>query len=86
MMMESYYHTGLKYVKRFCEDADANCLSFDRFEEERTVSDFAGFMGRVWDDIRDGSRRTQIPSWNRVAYSCPEIYKEIIEAVDQDNI
>lgn len=85
MIMESYYHAGLKYVKRFCEDADANCMEFDRFQEEQTVADFAGFLSTVWTDIKDGSSNTQIPSWNRVAYSYPEIYDEIIKVVEEEN-
>jgi glucosyl-3-phosphoglycerate synthase len=85
MVVESYYHTSLNYVKRFCEDADVNGLQFDRYMEEQTVIDFAGFMSKVWECMCNGSRNVQIPSWNRVAYSYPEIYGEIMEVVEHDN-
>lgn len=85
MVMESYYHNGLAYVKRFCEDADANCLEFDRYQEEQTVQNFANFIGSVWKEIKHGSYSHQIPSWNRVAYSCPEVYEKILRIVEDDN-
>ena len=64
---------------------EANALVYDRHMEEQTVSYFREFIGTAWEHARGEKGGTQIPSWNRVVYSVPEIYEELIRAVEEDN-
>ena len=56
-----------------------------RHQEEQTVSYFRRFIGAAWAQAREQKGGPQIPSWNRVTYSVPDIYKVIVEAVEEDN-
>ncbi|MDL1958616.1 MAG: glycosyl transferase [Deltaproteobacteria bacterium] len=85
MLQESYYRRALNYLKRFSDDAESNQLTFDRYQEERITFHFAGFIKDAWEEMKQKGQSTQIPSWNRVAYSLPEIYEEIVKAVELDN-
>jgi len=85
MIQRTYYSTALGFVKSYSDDAEANGLIYDRHQEEQTVSYFSEFIGAAWEQARGQRGGTQIPSWNRVIYSVPDIYKALIEAVEEDN-
>jgi len=85
MILHSYYQTALKYVRRYSYDADVNTLSFDLYGEESAVSYFHGFLWDAWEQSKGPQEAKLIPSWNRVAYSFPEIYERLLHAVEQDN-
>jgi glucosyl-3-phosphoglycerate synthase len=85
MIQRTYYSTALGFVKSYSDDAEANGLIYDRHQEEQTVSYFSDFIGAAWEQARGQRGGTQIPSWNRVTYSVPDIYKALVEAVEEDN-
>jgi len=86
MIQRTYYSTALGFVKSYSDDAEANGLVYDRHQEEQTVSYFRDFIGAAWEQARGQRGGTQIPSWNRVTYSVPDIYKALVEAVEEDNV
>ncbi len=65
--------------------AESNGLIYDRHQEEQTVSYFRNFISAAWEQARGQKDGTQIRSWNRVTYSVPDIYKALVEAVEEDN-
>ncbi|WP_089725972.1 hypothetical protein [Candidatus Thiosymbion oneisti] len=85
MILHSYYQTALKYVRKYSYDADVNTLAFDLYGEEFAVSHFRGFLWDAWEQSRGPQEAKLIPSWNRVAYSFPEIYDRLLHAVERDN-
>ncbi len=86
MLQHTYYSTALTFVKSYSDDSESNDLSYDRHQEERTVWHFRDFIGTAWEQARQEKEGTQIPSWNRVIYSVPDIYDDLIEAVKRDNV
>ncbi|MBW1742760.1 MAG: glycosyl transferase [Deltaproteobacteria bacterium] len=85
MLQHTYYSTALTFVKSYSDDAESNDLVYDRHEEELTVRYFRDFITTAWEQAREEKEGTQIPSWNRVIYSAPDIYGDLLEAVEQDN-
>ncbi|MBN2031867.1 MAG: glycosyl transferase [Deltaproteobacteria bacterium] len=86
MVQRTYYTSALSFVKSYSDDADSNGLAYDRHMEELTVSHFRDFIGTAWEQARRDTAGTQIPSWNRVIYSVPDIYEDLIGAVEEDNL
>ena len=85
MLQHTYYSTALSFVKSYSDDAESNDLVYDRHQEELTVRYFRDFIATAWDQAREEKEGTQIPSWNRVIYSVPDIYDDLLEAVEKDN-
>jgi glucosyl-3-phosphoglycerate synthase len=85
MLQHTYYSTALTFVKSYSDDAESNDLVYDRHEEELTVRYFRDFIATAWEQARGEQEGTQIPSWNRVIYSAPDIYNDLLRAVEQDN-
>jgi len=85
MILHSYYQTALKYVRKYSYDADVNTLAFDLCGEESAGGHFRGFLWDAWEQSRGPQEAKLIPSWNRVAYSFPEIYDRLLHAVERDN-
>jgi glucosyl-3-phosphoglycerate synthase len=85
MVQRTYYSTALTFVKSYSDDAESNALVYDRHMEELTVSHFRDFIGTAWEQSRRERGGTQISSWNRVLYSIPDIYEDLIRAVEDDN-
>jgi len=85
MLERTYYNTALGFVKTYSDDAESNDLHYDRHQEELTVSYFRDFIGTAWEQAGREKGGTQIPSWNRVIYSVPDIYTHLIKAVEEDN-
>jgi len=85
MIQQSYYHNALEFIKRYSDDAEANDLFLDRHEEELMVRYFRDFIWEAWLQAKDKPEGALIPSWNRVAYSVPDIYPKLLEAVEADN-
>ena len=86
MLQRTYYTSALGFVKSYADDADSNGLVYDRHLEEQTVSYFRDFIGTAWEQARGDKGGTLIPSWNRVIYSVPDIYEDLIRAVEEDNL
>jgi len=85
MLQHTYYNTALSFVKSYSDDAESNDLVYDRHKEELTVRYFRDFIATAWDQARQEKEGTQIPSWNRVIYSVPDIYDDLLAAVERDN-
>ncbi|MBW2020277.1 MAG: glycosyl transferase [Deltaproteobacteria bacterium] len=85
MLQHTYYSKALSFVKSYSDDAESNDLVYDRHQEELTVRYFRDFIATAWAQARGEKEGTQIPSWNRVIYSAPDIYDNLLEAVEKDN-
>jgi len=85
MVQHTYYDTALSFVKSYSDDAESNGLFYDRHQEELAVRYFRDFVAPAWEQARHEKEGTQIPSWNRVVYSVPDIYVDLVEAVERDN-
>jgi glucosyl-3-phosphoglycerate synthase len=85
MLQHTYYSTALSFVKSYSDDAESNDLVYDRHQEELTVRYFRDFIATAWEQAREEKEGTQIPSWNRVIYSAPDVYGDLLRAVEQDN-
>lgn len=85
MVRQTYYQNALKFIKQYSDDAEVNDLVFDRHEEELTAWYFHEFLWTTWKEIGEKREDTQIPSWNRVLYSIPDIYIKLLKAVEADN-
>ena len=85
MILHTYYDRSLDFIKRYSDDAEANALVYDRYQEELTVRYFRGFLWTAWEQIKGPHESTLIPSWNRVLFSIPEIHAQLLEAVEEDN-
>jgi glucosyl-3-phosphoglycerate synthase len=85
MILHSYYQNALMFIKSYSDDAEVNGLIYDRYQEEVTARYFRGFLWTAWEQIKGPYESTQIHSWNRVLYSIPDIYAQLLEAVEKDN-
>ena len=85
MMLHTYYDNAIRFIKCYSDDAEMNNLAFDRYEEEMTAKQFRGFLWTAWEQSRGPTEAPLIPSWNRVIYSIPDIYAQLLEAVEKDN-
>jgi glucosyl-3-phosphoglycerate synthase len=85
MILHSYYENTLRFIKSYSDDAEVNDLIYDRYQEELTARYFRGFLWTAWEQIKGPHESTVIPSWNRVLYSIPGIYPQLLEAVEADN-
>lgn len=85
MLKETFLGNAQTFIKKYSDDAESNDLNYDRHNEERIVELFSHFIGHAWNELREKKAETQLPSWNRVAYSVPGIYREVMDAVEKDN-
>jgi glucosyl-3-phosphoglycerate synthase len=85
MLLHTYYQNALKYIRKYSYDADINDLRFNLYEEESAARHFRGFLWDAWMQSKGPQEAKLIPSWNRVAYTFPEIYEHLLEAVEADN-
>jgi glucosyl-3-phosphoglycerate synthase len=84
-IQQTYYQNALRFVKLYADDAETNRLEFDRHEEEVSVRHFSSFLWEAWENSQIASGEALIPSWNRVIYTLPDIYSQLVEAVESDN-
>ncbi|WP_058555789.1 hypothetical protein [Thiohalocapsa sp. ML1] len=85
MLLHTYYQNALKYIRKYSYDADVNDLHYDLYEEESAASHFRGFLWDAWMQSKGPQEAKLIPSWNRVAYTFPQIYDRLLEAVELDH-
>jgi hypothetical protein len=85
LIRRAYHENALEFVKRYKADAEANALNYDRNKEERTVGHFSEFLGRAWEEIRGSRESVLLPSWNRISRKHPDICRQLLEAVEEDN-
>ena len=85
MLLHTYYENALGFIKSYSDDAEANDLVYDRYQEELTVRNFRAFLWTAWEQSKGPHEAKLIPSWNRVYYSLPEISEQLFKAVESDN-
>ena len=85
MILHTYYQNALSYIKSYSDDAEVNNLIYDRYGEEQAAHYFRGFLWTAWEQCKGPQLSTQIPSWNRVLYSLPDIYDHLRSIVERDN-
>ncbi|MBU2552269.1 MAG: glycosyl transferase [Proteobacteria bacterium] len=85
MIRHTYYQKTLAFIRAYSDDSDLNCLAYDRYQEEMTARYFRDFLWTAWEQCREQTEDTQIPSWNRVLFSVPNIYEMLKDAVERDN-
>jgi len=85
MILHTYYQNALNFIKSYSDDAEVNNLAYDRYSEEQAAHFFRGFLWTAWEQCKGPQLSTQIPSWNRVLYSVPDIYDHLKHVVEKDN-
>jgi glucosyl-3-phosphoglycerate synthase len=85
MIQQSYYQNATSFIKSYSDDAEVNDLAYDRHQEEAAAKHFRDFLGTAWLQCKEQREGTLIPSWNRVLFSVPDLYPQILEAVERDN-
>ena len=81
----TYYRIALDMVESYRNDAIYNGLDYETHKEEQIVELFAKnikYAGEVFLD--DADKAPLIPSWRRVVSAIPDIYQQLIEAVETD--
>jgi glucosyl-3-phosphoglycerate synthase len=85
MICHSYYENAKRFIKIYSDDADINALRYDRHEEELSARYFRNFIARAWEQSRESLDNAMLPSWNRILYSVPDLYEQLLRAVEEDN-
>jgi len=85
MVCHSYYENAKRYIKIYSDDADINALRYDRHEEELSARYFRNFIATGWEQCRESMDNAMLPSWNRILYSVPDLYEQLLQAVEEDN-
>lgn len=81
----TYYRIALDLVESYRNDAIFNGLSYETHQEEQMVELFARnikYAGQVF--LEDNEKAPLLPSWRRVVSAIPDIYKQLLIAVEKD--
>lgn len=81
----TYYRIALDLIDSYRNDAIFNGLSYETHEEEMMVEMFAENIksaGKIF--LEDTDKAPFIPSWNRVSSAMPDIFVQLLDAVEQD--
>jgi len=81
----TYYRIALDLIDSYQNDAIFNGLDYETHEEEKMVEMFAENIkhaGSVFLD--DTDEAPFIPSWNRVSSAIPDIFTQLLDAVEKD--
>jgi glucosyl-3-phosphoglycerate synthase len=82
----TYYRLALDTIETCHNDAIMNGLSLDIHEEELAVEMFAENIIKAGEVFFNAPmERPFIPSWNRVVSAIPDIFEQLVEAVETDN-
>jgi glucosyl-3-phosphoglycerate synthase len=83
----TYYRKALDVIETCHNDAIMNGLTLDVHEEEKAVEMFAQNIITAGDIfIEKPMERPFIPSWNRVVSAVPDIFEQLVAAVEQDHL
>ena len=81
----TYYRIALDFVEAYHKDALMNGLGCDRHAEEQAVEVFVQSIVRAGEQFLQNPMETPfIPSWNRVVSACPNIQRQLLDAVEAD--
>ena len=81
----TYYRIALDLIDSYQNDAIFNGLDYKTHEEEKMVEMFAENIkhaGKLF--LEDNDEAPFIPSWNRVASAIPDIFTQLLDAVEKD--
>jgi len=81
----TYYRIALDLIDSYQNDAIFNGLSYETHEEEMMVEMFAENIkhaGKLF--LQDTDKAAFIPSWNRVTNAIPDIFTQLLDAVEAD--
>ena len=82
----TYYRLALDTIETCHNDAIMNGLTLDIHEEELAVEMFAENIIKAGEVFFNAPmERPFIPSWNRVVSAIPNIFEQLVEAVEADN-
>ena len=87
VLKATYYRSALDMIEIYHHDAVMNGLTFDQNIEEIAVEFFTQSILEAGQAFIDRPNdQPFIPSWNRVQSAFPNIFEEIYQAVEQDNL
>lgn len=81
----TYFRIALDLIDSYRNDAIFNGLNYESHEEELMVESFAEnikLAGKIF--LEDTDSAPFIPSWARVASAKPDIFTELLDAVEED--
>ena len=82
----TYYRMALDVIETCHNDAIMNGLTLDVHQEEQAVEMFAENIMKAGElFFTCPMERPFIPSWNRVVSAVPDIFEELVHAVEEDH-
>ena len=82
----TYYRIALDLIDSYRADAVMNGLGFDHHAEEQMVELFAENIMKAGDVfLNKPMEQPFVPHWNRVVSAIPDIYQQLLEAVEKDH-
>ena len=82
----TYYRMALDVIETCHNDAIMNGLTLDVHEEEQAVEMFAENIMKAGELFFNcPMERPFIPSWNRVVSAVPDIFEQLVQAVEEDH-
>ena len=81
----TYYRIALDLIDSYQNDAIFNGLDYETHEEEKMVEMFAENIKHAGNLFLDDTDEAPfIPSWNRVSNAIPNIFTQLLDAVEKD--
>lgn len=83
----TYYRIALDLIESYRNDAVFNGLNYETHEEEMMVELFAKnikYAGKTF--LEDTDKAPFIPSWRRVSSAIPDIFDQLLDAVERDRL
>ena len=82
----TYYRVALDYVESYRRDAIMNGLDFDTHAEEQAVELFATNILEAGKQFLERPLDAPfMPTWSRVVSAVPDIFEQLIDAVEEDH-
>ena len=82
----TYYRSALDMIDIYKSDATMNGLTFDRHSEEKAVELFAFNIMKAGESFFENPmEKPFIPTWSRVNSALPKVFKDLKEAVREDD-
>ncbi|MEM7100626.1 MAG: glycosyl transferase [Pseudomonadota bacterium] len=80
-----YYRIALDLIESYANDAAMNGLSLDRHAEEKAVEVFASNILKAGQAFLEGGEEIPfMPTWHRVSGAFPDVYSDLLSAVEED--
>lgn len=83
----TYYRIALDLIESYRNDAIFNGLNYETHEEEMMVELFAKNIKHAGlTFLEDTDKAPFIPSWRRVSSAIPDIFEQLLDAVERDRV